>query len=195
VKIVNNKLKSFQIVGVLPQWAYWLIGGFLFWIAWTGVAIWARQSALNQLKDMRDNWVEDGTLQQSTDFSCVPTSIVMLLKDENINTTVYDVALVSDTDVRGTDGAGIVKAAEYFGFHTKKSRLTFEQFMGSNLPGILIFRRHGDKHAAYILPNVDPNTLEVKDPVDGLLYFTKAEAEDWFGSKEWEVYLFERGHG
>jgi ABC-type bacteriocin/lantibiotic exporter with double-glycine peptidase domain len=173
---------------------YWLIGIVLFWIAWTGVAIWARQAALEQLKGMKDNWVADGTLQQGTNFTCVPTSIVMLLKDENINTTTYDVAVVSDTDIRGTDGSGIVKAAEYFGFHTKKSKLTFEQFMDSNLPGILIFRRHGTRHAAYILPNVDPNMIQVKDPVDGLLFFSKAEAEDWFGSNEWEVYLFERGN-
>ena len=193
MRLLDNNLKSFQVVGKLPQWAYWVVGGILFYAAWTGVGIWARWSALNQLRDSKDSWTSDGILEQATDFTCVPSSIVMLLRDEGINTTTYEVAIVADTDIRGTDGSGIVKAAGHFGFHTRKSKLTFDQFMSSNLPGILIFRRHGTKHAAYILPSVDPGLMMAKDPVDGILYFSKDDANEWFGSDMWEVYLFERG--
>jgi hypothetical protein len=191
MKLIDNSLKSFQVKGRLPQWAYWLIGVIVFASGWYGVGRWARWVALNDLASNQDHWSADGVLEQDTDYTCVPASIVMLLKDKGIDTTTYDVAVVAGTDIFGTDGSGIIEAARHFGLHARREMMTFDDFMSAGLPGILEFRYKGTKHAAYILPVPQLDMMQMKDPVDGLLYFDKPTAAEHFGSDRWEVYLFE----
>ena len=78
MKLIDNKLKSFQIKGRLPQSAYWIIMPLVFAIGWIGVGMWARSVALRDLKATPDQWTDDGILSEQTDYTCVPASIVML---------------------------------------------------------------------------------------------------------------------
>ena len=192
MKLIDNNLRSFQIKGRLPQWAYWVIAAALFGIAWLGVAIWARQAALKDLAGRQDSWTADGILEQTTNYTCVPSAIVMLLKDQGISTTTYEVAVLAGTDIRGTDGHGIIKAGEHFGFLVERKLMTSEEFLRASRPGIVAFRRTGTRHAAYVKP-ADPGLIEMKDSVDGLMLFDAQTANEWFGRRRWEVYLFERG--
>jgi hypothetical protein len=193
VPLINNNLKSFQVPGRLPQWAYWVVAAVLFGIVWQCVGLWARWAALNDLKDRVDIWNQDGTLQQQTNYTCVPSAIVMLLKDYGIDTTTYDIAVISDTDIRGTSGSGIIATAKHFGFVPPyREILTFDEFVAKQTPALIIFRRHGVRHAAYLKLTPDPLIIEVKDSVDGLLMFDISMANDWFGADKWDIYLFKR---
>ncbi len=192
MKLIDNSLKSFYVKGKLPQWAIWMIGVALFAAAWFGVAVWARASALNALSKHIDNWDDSGILEQETSYTCVPASIVMLLKDHGIDTTTYEIAVISGTDTRGTGGNGIIKTGEHFRFNVTHEHLAFDEFFERGLPAIVIFRYKGIRHAAYVSPMPDVGYIEVKDSIQGLLHFKKEGADDYFGGEKWDVYLFER---
>jgi hypothetical protein len=102
------------------------------------------------------------------------------------------VAKVAGTDIRGTSATGIVKAGEHFGFKVEHRVMGFNEFFNTNLPTIIEFRYNGIKHAAFAQVWPEQNVIEVKDPVQGLLYFNKETADEYFGSEEWQCFLFER---
>ncbi len=192
MKLIDNSLKSFQVKGKLPQWAVWCIALALFGLAWLSVDVWARAAAMNDLAQYTDRWNPDGTLQQETNYTCVPASIVMLLKDQGVQTTTYEVATIAGTDIRGTSGSGIIKAGEKYGFEVLNKRMDFDEFFAGNLPAIVIFRYSGIRHAAYIKAMPEFGLIEVKDPIQGLLHFYKDGAADYFGGETWNCYLFSR---
>ena len=191
MKLIDNNLKSFQVTGRLPQWAIWLIAVALFGLTWLGVGVWARAAAMRDLATHTDHWDDSGILQQETNYTCVPASIVMLLKDAGIDSTTYEAATVAGTDIRGTDGGGIIQAGEHFGFDVIHERMDFDEFMARGLPAIVILKYNGIPHAAYVLPIEEMGAVEVKDPIQGLLHFYKDGADEYFGMERWDVYLFE----
>jgi len=192
VPLIDNKLKSFQVRGKLPQWAIWLIAVALFTLAWTGVGIWSRHTALTDLAKHTDSWEEGGVLFQPTDYSCVPASVAMLLRDFGIDITLLESATYCGTDTFGTSGSGIKRTGRRFGFDVTRVKMEFDEFLQDGRPGIILFRKGGTPHAAYIKPLVDEGLIEMKDPVQGLLWFEKLYADEYFGSERWEIYLFDK---
>ncbi|MCX6645390.1 MAG: cysteine peptidase family C39 domain-containing protein, partial [bacterium] len=164
----------------------------LFGCAWIGVGIFARSSAMNDLRDYQDSWTDDGILLQPNDYSCVPAAITMLLTEHGVRATLYEVADVAGTDIFGTEGSGVTKAGNHYGFNVNHENLTFDQFMQTGLPGIIIFKSKGDRHAAYISQDSQLNLLRVKDPVQGLLNFETDGANDYFEGSVWDCYIFSR---
>lgn len=193
MSIVDNSLKSFSVKSTLPQWILWCIAIVLFTSIWITVGAIARSSALRDLKDYRDTWTEDGILIQPTDYACVPAAIVMLLTEQGFSPTLYEIADLSGTDIRGTGSSGIIRAGNYFGFEVSHERVTFEQFMEMGSPGIIIFSSKGARHAAFISAIRDYNILRVKDPVQGLLHFEPDGANDYFEGDLWDCFIFRRG--
>jgi len=192
MRLIDNSLKSFYIRGRLPQWAVWSIAAALFALAWLGVSVWARAAALRDLAQHTDHWNPDGILQQETNYTCVPASIVMLLKDHGVDTTTLEVATISGTDVRGTSGGGIVETGRHFGFNVSHEFLDFDEFLSRGRPAVVVFRYNGIRHAAYVWPILSLGLIEVKDPVQGLLHFQKDGASEYFGRDRWDCYLFSR---
>ncbi len=193
MSIVDNNLKSFHVKGNLPQWAVWCIALVLFMAAWSGVSVWARATALRDLQKYEDQWGDDGILEQPTDYTCVPAAIVMLLTEQGFSPTLYEIADISGTDIRGTGGRGIIKTGEYFGFNVTHEHLTFDEFMETGLPAIIIFRYKQIRHAAYISQIKGYDLVRVKDSVQGLLHFERDGANDYFDGETLDCYLFERG--
>jgi len=192
MKLIDNNLRSFYVKGKLPQWAIWLFAAVLFCIAWYLVSVCARAAALAELKKHTDHWDDSGILNQETSYTCVPASMTMLMKDQGIDTTTYDMAVATGTDIRGTDGGGIVRGGREYGFEVEHIKLGFDEFMERDLPGIVIFSYKKIRHAAYILPMRDVGYIQVKDSIQGLLHFEKDGANDYFESEEWDVYLFKK---
>ncbi|HEX9744690.1 MAG TPA: cysteine peptidase family C39 domain-containing protein [bacterium] len=190
MKLIDNDLKSFSVKGTLPQWAYWVIAAVFFAIAWTGVNMWARAFAMDQLSRLPDNWISEDILIQDTNYSCVPASMVMLLKSRGINTSTYEVARVSGTSFFGTGADGIIRGGRYFGFRVEKKKLGFEDVIAMDDELLVIFRYEGILHAAAVEPHRDFNTVYVRDSVEGLLVYDKEQAEDYFGSDKWTCYTF-----
>jgi ABC-type bacteriocin/lantibiotic exporter with double-glycine peptidase domain len=148
---------------------------------------------LRDLKQYQDIWTREGILNQPTDYSCVPAAITMLLTEQGFSPTLYEIAEMSGTDTRGTSGSGIIKSGKNYGFDVIHRRLTFDEFMGIGLPGIIMFKHQGLKHAAYISVVREFNLLRVKDSVQGLLHFERDGANEYFGGEIWDCYLFKRG--
>jgi len=192
MKLIDNNLKSFYVKGRLPQWAIWLIAALLFCLAWLAVSVLSRQAALTELAKHTDNWDDSGILEQETPYTCVPAAMTMLLEEQGIDTTTYEMAVCTGTDTRGTDGGGVIRGGRQFGFNVEHVKLGFDEFMERGLPGIIIFRYKGIRHAAYILPMNDVGYIQVKDSIQGLLNFEKDGADNYFKSPEWDVYLFEK---
>ncbi|MFH1676659.1 MAG: cysteine peptidase family C39 domain-containing protein, partial [bacterium] len=178
MSLIDNKLKSFRVAGNIPQWLVWIIAVCLFGIVWTAVGMWARSTALRDLKLTPDRWDENGVLMQETNYTCVPVSIVMLLREYGVETNTYDVALVAGTDIFGTSGAGIIRAGRHFGFDVTDKKMTFMEFTENGESGIIQFRSNKIKHAAFIKPVSGSQMIEVKDPSQGLLFFDKDGAID-----------------
>ncbi|HDS30527.1 MAG TPA: hypothetical protein ENN67_05720 [Firmicutes bacterium] len=190
MKLIDNSLPSFRVPGRLPQWLVWSIAICLFIASWIGVDIWARKTAMDDLAKHTDRWDEFGILQQETSYTCVPASIVMLLKSQGIDTTTYEVAKIAGTDIRGTGSSGIIRAGRHFGFSVNTRRMNFHEFYGAGLPAIIEFRHEGINHAAFVRPVSDVRMIEVTDPIQGLLYFKKKNADEYFGSEKWRCFLF-----
>jgi hypothetical protein len=188
--LVTRRYSSFKIAGKLPQWAYWIIALAVFAVGWFGVGLWARHIAIRDLSASNDVWSPDGVLVEETDYTCVPASIVMLLKDYGYVTTTYKVALTAGTDIFGTSGSGIIKVAHEYGFSVKRTKMGFDEFLAQYSPGIIEFRVKGGKHAAYIMPITGSDQMKMMDPVDGLMFLSKSDAESHFNSTSWDTYLF-----
>ncbi len=192
MKLIDNSLKSFRVAGRLPQWMVWGIAVALFFVAWSGVGIWARWSAMRELSAHTDKWSEDGVLEQETSYSCVPVSIVMLLRVAGISSTTFEVAKIAGTDIHGTAAGGIIRAGRHFGFDVERRIIGFDEFIEEGKPAIVEFRYRGIRHAALVTPVPDVGAIDVKDPVQGHLMFWKEGADDYFGSDRWVCFLFER---
>lgn len=191
MKLIDNKLQSFQVAGRIPQWIAWLIAGLLFVLAWFGVGYWARTFALNEISLTEDEWTSDGILVQETSYTCVPSSIVMLLSGRGVETNTLEVATLAGTDFFGTGSGGIFKAGRYFGFSVERKYISFNELFDLDSEVLVLFRRNGERHAATIKPVRELGVVDVRDPVQGRLYFTEEDANNYFGSEKWECYIFE----
>lgn len=191
MKLIDNSLSSFRIKGNLPQWGYWTIALVLFCLAWLAVMQYARWLAIRDLALTGDSWSDDGVLIQTTNYTCVPAALVMLLKDFGINVSTKDIAKEAGTDIFGTSAAGIFRVGKKYGFKVIRQKMDFSRFADTRLPGIILFRSKGIKHAAYLKYNKEFGVLEVKDPVDGLLKLNEQDAIKHFGNQRWEVFLFD----
>ena len=167
MKLIDNSLPSFRVTGKLPQWAYWSIAAVFFALSWFGVNGWARAYALHDLSNRVDEWSDEGVLIQETNYTCVPSSLVMLLKNREINITTLDATRVAGTSFFGTDGSGIIKAGKHYGFDVHNRKIGAEELLSLNEEVIVIFRYKGIMHAAAVAPIADMGMFDVRDSVEG----------------------------
>jgi hypothetical protein len=146
--------------------------------------------AFNRVMYQTDQWDKDGVLMQGTTFTCVPASVVMLLRDQGIFSSTLDVMGMCDTNTEGTDPASIPAIGENFGFTVTKRTLGFDDLMALNLPVVAMLTYRDMYHAVYVKPDQEKGWLDVKDPSMGRLYIAKNQAEEYFGSDKWECYVF-----
>jgi predicted double-glycine peptidase len=191
-KITFDKYGRIKKIFGLPAWANLLIFSVAFAGVYYATRTWLRVYAVNQVLIQDDKWSKDGVLMQTTRFTCVPASIVMLLKDQGIDSDTYEIVTLTKTNTEGTDPAEILAVGKHFGFSVITERMDFNRFMKRNLPAVVTFTWQNEFHAVYVRPDKEHNVLDVKDPSMGRLYFKEDQVKDYFGSDEWDCYLFEK---
>jgi ABC-type bacteriocin/lantibiotic exporter with double-glycine peptidase domain len=153
---------------------------------------WLRFYAVNTVLLQNENWNDDGVLMQSNRFTCVPASLVMLLKDSGASTTMLQITEMSGTNTEGTNPDDIIGIGSRFGFDVKKQMLDVDGLLNANLPAIVTFTWENSLHAVYVKPDQDEGWLVVKDPSMGLLHVNNQNALEYFGSAKVDAYLFDR---
>jgi len=190
-RLVVDKKGRFKKVFGLPAWVALLLALIVFGLFFGLTRGWLRFSAVNQVLLQNEQWNSDGVLMQGTRFTCVPASLVMLLRDQGIYTTTLDVMEIAGTNTEGTDCSQIPKVADAFGFRVRQERLGFDALMSTDLPAIATFTYEGEFHAVYARPDRRHGWLVVKDPSVGLSTIDKNNMSEYFGVEELDCYLFE----
>jgi predicted double-glycine peptidase len=175
----------------IPAWVPLLLIALFFVLILGGTRLGVRAWVVYRIWEQLDNWNQDGVLIQTTKFSCVPCSIVMLLKDEGIEASAARVAWIAGTDLKGTAPEGIKRAGKYYGFDVRETEMGFEELMEANLPAIVEFWHEGILHAVYVRPDPRNGRLVIKNPSVGLVYTQRSDVQRHFGSDRWDVFLFE----
>lgn len=176
----------------IPSWVPLLLVGLFFAVILGGTRLGVRVYVICRIWEQLENWDKDEILIQSTKFSCVPCSIVMLLKDEGIEASAARVAWIAGTDLKGTTPGGIKRVGRYYGFEVRETEMGFDELMEANLPAIVEFRHEGILHAVYVRPDPENGRLIVKNPSVGLVYTQRSDVGRHFGSDWWDVFLFEK---
>ena len=180
-----------KILG-LPPFLAFLLAVLVFAGILLLTRYWLRFYAVNTVLLQNENWNDDGVLMQSNRFTCVPASLVMLLKDSGIRTTMLEITEMSGTNTEGTDPDDIIGIGRHFGFDVRKQMLDVDGLMRADLPAIVTFTWENSLHAVYVKPDHRNGWLIVKDPSMGLLHVNNENALEYFGSDKVDAYLFDR---
>ena len=190
-RLVLDKKGRLKRVAVTPAIVVLILMAVIF----AGVFFLTRKSlrfyAINKVLFQQDQWNKDGVLMQETRFTCVPASLVMLLKDKGITTDTFDITQLAGTNTEGTDCSVIPSIGEHFGFHVREETIGYDAIMAENLPSILTFTWQNMFHAVYAKPDKEHGWLEVKDPSVGLSTIDKKNWKEYFGTDEVDCFLFE----
>jgi hypothetical protein len=176
--------KTFQLYGDIPRWKVAIAVVVLFSAGWYGWSVASRAIALRNIPRI-DFVGKGGVIEQDTTYTCVPAAMAMFLRDEGIETTQYEIAVLAGTDLSGTSDRGIKKALEYFGYTMVIKRMDFWEIHKYGKPLILMERHEGVLHVSYIRPYEHPDikALEVLDPIDGYLIFGSKEFYEYYGKQ------------
>jgi hypothetical protein len=191
-KLIISKNGQVRKVFGLPP----VLGCLLVIIVFAGVFAltrgYLRILAVDQVLLQGENWNKDGVLMQGNKYTCVPASVVMLLKDEKVTTDTLEITELGGTNTEGTECGDIPKIGEHFGFNVRQERLGFDKFMETGLPAIISFKWQGTLHAVYAKPDRQNGWIVVKDPSVGLSTIDKKNMKEYFGTDEVDCYLFVR---
>ncbi|HEX9745455.1 MAG TPA: cysteine peptidase family C39 domain-containing protein [bacterium] len=189
LKPTSFKIKSVKnIHPIVPIIILAIFGLLIYGGARFGIRAWA----VYHIWDKPMNWDDDGVLIQATKYACVPTCIVMFLKDQGIETTVAEIAWISSTDNTGTSSEGIQTAANYYGFSVSKKHMNYEELMDENLPALVFFTWEDFLHAVYVIPNPEDGTLVIKNPAMGYHVINEELVMNYFGIDHWDCFLLEK---
>lgn len=176
----KKQYKTFVVHGLKNQKKIW-IGAIIMLIAiFWGSQVVFHIAALQDLKDRPDIIDHNDVILQQTQYACGPASLAMLLRDHEMDVTVYEMAKAAHTGVFGTWSQSIPRAGRQYGFKVEMKMLTFDEIIDTNLPMII----EEQEHVVYAVPDLASRLLHVKDPSEGLsilskeafyLYFTERE--------------------
>jgi len=190
MKIRPTKRARSQAPGKIPGWIPLVLVALFFVLVWVGTRLAVRGYVVWAIDRQGANWDSDGVLIQNTRFSCVPCSIVMLLKDQGVDAGAGEVAWISGTDTKGTSPEGIKTVGNYYGFIVEAKKMGFAELMEKNLPAVVEFTWEGTLHAVFVRPDRKNQYLVVKNPSRGLTFVYENGARQYFGSDTWDVFLF-----
>jgi hypothetical protein len=180
-RLVVSKSGHFTKVFGLPPIIGWLLAIAVFAAIFFLTRAWLRMYAVDQTLLQADRWNKDGVLMQGTKYTCVPASLVMLLKEQGISTDTYEMTERSGTNTEGTECGNIPKIGEHYGFKVTQKKLNYDNFMSTNLPAIVTFTWHDMFHAAYARVDKEKGYIVVKDPSVGLSTLDKKNWRKYFG--------------
>lgn len=90
---------------------------------------------------------------------------------------------MAGTDQRGTNIAGMIQAAEYFGMQARGAKCAVENLPLVPVPAILHWQLHNGLHHYVILEKIRKRTVRYMDPADGRFHkiSIKAFQQNWTG--------------
>jgi hypothetical protein len=191
-RLVFDKHGRVRKVFGLPPFFGFLLVVAVFAGIFAVTRYWLRFYAVNVVLLQDENWNDDGVLMQSNKFTCVPASVVMLLKEAGARTDTLAITEMCGTNTEGTNPDDIIAIGEHFGFDVRKENLDVGGLMDENLPAVVTFTWQDTLHAVYVKPDRRKGRLVVKDPSMGLLYVNGENAREYFGTDKVDAYIFER---
>jgi hypothetical protein len=176
----------------IPTWVPILLILLFFGLIWAATRYSVRGAAIYQIWRQGESWDEENVILQTTQFSCGPCAVAMLLKDDGFDDiSVAKIAWISGTDLKGTNPEGIIAAGEFYGYTVREEHLDFDGLIRENKPAILYFTDRGILHAVYVRPDPLNDRLIVKNSVLGLTFVYENGVTEYFNTDEWDVYIFE----
>jgi predicted double-glycine peptidase len=157
-------------------WMVAIVGVFGLMV-FTGVESYFLSPVYGSLRnDLRPN----GIYRQTSNSSCAAAALATLLRDWQVpNVSESSVAKQAQTSRLGTTMPQVIAAAQKFGFDGVELKLTWDQLLRINRPGILAVwgdpGRRRDPHAM-VLMAMDKTTAIVADPAVGR-FLTYNEAQ------------------
>jgi predicted double-glycine peptidase len=148
-------------------WMVAIVGVFGLML-FTGVESYFLSPIYGSLRnDLRPN----GIYRQTSNSSCAAAALATLLRDWQVpNVSESTVAKHAQTSRLGTTMPQVIAAAQQFGFDGVELKLTWDQLLRINRPGILAVwgdpARKRDPHAM-VLMAMDKTTAIVADPAAG----------------------------
>lgn len=176
----NPKYRTFIVYGFKGQWKIWVLAPVLLAIIFWGTDYYFHLMALRDLKDKTDVIDINGVIIQTNEYACAPASLTMLMRDNGIDATQYDMAKAAYTGILGTWSRSIAVAGREYGFDVEVARLDFDQIIDKNLPMII----EEDEHVVYAVPDLAGRFLHVKDPSMGFALLDKVSFYEYFKPSE-----------
>ena len=176
------KYRSFQLHGDTPKWKVAVAVVILFSAGWFGWGAVSRAIALRNIPRV-DFIGKHGIIEQDTSYTCVPAALTMYLRDADVETTQYEVAVLAGTNLSGTSDRGIRKSLRHFGYDVTIKRMDFWEIYRYKKPLVLEERHLGILHVSYIRPYEHPayKAIEILDPIDGYMVVSQKGFYEYYG--------------
>jgi len=165
------RYRTFVLAGNIPRWKVFLIVIALLLVAFWGTDYYTYKLALDDLRYTPDLISKDGVIMQMTDYACAPASLAMLMREQGIVVTTYDMAKSAYTGIFGTWSRAIPIVGREYGFKVTEKWMDYNEIIDTNLPMIIIERDGSSVHAVYAVPDLASRILHVKDPSVGYSIF------------------------
>jgi predicted double-glycine peptidase len=180
----QKKYKTFVVYGIRGQWKVWLIALVLLFAGFWTTDLYFHYMAMKDLKLTPEVIDKDGVIIQQTNYACAPASLAMLMKDQGIKVSVYEMAKAAYTGIFGTWSRSIPIAGRKYGFKVEVRYMDFEQIIDTNLPMIIEEKEYKQVHVVYAVPDLASRVLHVKDPSEGFSLLDKNTFYEYFPKKE-----------
>ena len=120
----KQKFKSFKLHGKVAWWKAVILVAIVVAVCYFGALETSHQVALGRIPRV-DVFDEHGLLEQETGYSCAPSAMAMVFRDEGVDASRYEIAVLSKTRITGTSEPGMRKAAEHFGYKMEIKEMDF----------------------------------------------------------------------
>jgi hypothetical protein len=114
---------------------------------------------------------KDGSLAQTTGWTCAPTAAAMLLHAHGISATEGEMAYLAGTSWMGTDlyatAEALDRKAAPSGLRARVERTDFETCLARGVPFVVTVRLPGIGGHALFVERIDARGVEVIDPIRG----------------------------
>lgn len=111
-----------------------------------------------------------GFVPQGTAYNCGPAALRMVFEHDGFTISEEAIAFAADTQTTGTTLAGLIRAAEQFGYDAVASRLRYGDLMSVELPAVAFMPSW--KHYV-VLKGIDETGVWLIDPARGHFHMTR----------------------